>query len=222
MEGKLYIVGTPIGNLNDLSKRAEETLKKVDIILAEDTRVTQKLLFRLNIKKTILRYDDYARETFYKKILNELRVGKDIALVVDAGTPNIADPGYKLTAFIRKENIKIIPIPGPSSITTALSACGINGNKFTFLGYPPHKKGRNSFFKEINAIKWRPVIILESPHRLLKTLSDLEKISNLKSEITIAKELTKIHEEIWVGEIERAKEYFKNEKGRGEFIIIIP
>jgi len=224
MEGKLYIVATPIGNLEDITKRAEKTLKEVDIILAEDTRVTQKLLNHLNLKKTVWRCDDYVTKFQFEKILTELKNGKTMALVTDAGTPNIADPGYKLISFIRKgnPNIKIIPIPGPSALTTAISFSGINANQFTFVGYPPHKKGRGQFFKLIKNIQFHPIIIFESPHRLLKTLNDLEKYYQENFHLIIVKELTKIYEEFWEGDLKSAQNYFTGKKRKGEFIIIIP
>ncbi len=224
MNGKLYVVGTPIGNLKDITERGKETLQSVDLILAEDTRVTGKLLNHLGIKKPMWRYDEYAKSDLYERILEFLGAGKEIALVTDAGTPLIADPGSKLIAFIRERTpeVKIIPIPGPSAIVTALSASGMNADRFTFAGYPPHKKGRQTFFKTLKEIEMRPVAIYESPHRLQKTFNDMEKICGIEHPITVAKELTKIHEEIWKGTLEEAKRHFQKEKGKGEFVIIIP
>jgi 16S rRNA (cytidine1402-2'-O)-methyltransferase len=224
MNGKLYVVGTPIGNLKDITERAKETLTSVDLVLAEDTRVTSKLLNHLGIKKPMWRYDEYAKSDLYERILEFLGAGKEIALVTDAGTPLIADPGSKLIAFIRERTpeVKIVPIPGPSAIVTALSASGMNADRFTFAGYPPHKKGRQTFFKTLKQIEMRPVVIYESPHRLQKTFNDMEKICGIEHPITVAKELTKIHEEIWKGTLEEAKKHFQKEKGKGEFVIIIP
>ncbi len=224
MNGKLYVVGTPIGNLKDITERGRETLASVDLVLAEDTRVTSKLLNHLGIKKPMWRYDEYAKSDLYERILEFLGAGKEIALVTDAGTPLIADPGSKLIAFIRERTpeVKIVPIPGPSAIVTALSASGMNADRFTFAGYPPHKKGRQTFFKTLKQIEMRPVVIYESPHRLQKTFNDMEKICGIEHPITVAKELTKIHEEIWKGTLEEAKKHFQKEKGKGEFVIIIP
>jgi 16S rRNA (cytidine1402-2'-O)-methyltransferase len=218
MIGKLYIVATPIGNLEDITLRAIETLKNADLVLAEDTRVAGKLLSHLSVKKPIWRFDEYANSASYEKIKGLLEEGKNIAFVSDAGTPNIADPGAKLVAFIRQNAPKadIIPLPGPSAVVTALSASGLNADKFTFLGYPPHKKGRQTFFKELAHIKTRPVVFYESPHRLAKTLEALGE-----AEVIVAKELTKIHEEVWRGKASEALKYFTKEKGRGEFVIII-
>jgi 16S rRNA (cytidine1402-2'-O)-methyltransferase len=218
MIGKLYIVATPIGNLEDITLRAIETLKNADLVLAEDTRVAGKLLSHLSVKKPIWRFDEYANSASYEKIKGLLEEGKNIAFVSDAGTPNVADPGAKLVAFIRQNAPKadIIPLPGPSAVVTALSASGLNADKFTFLGYPPHKKGRQTFFKELAHIKTRPVVFYESPHRLAKTLEALGE-----AEVIVAKELTKIHEEVWRGKASEALKYFTKEKGRGEFVIII-
>lgn len=224
MNGKLYIVGTPIGNLKDITGRGKETLQSVDLILAEDTRVTAKLLNHLGIKKPMWRYDEYAKSDLYEHVLEFLGGGKDIAMVTDAGTPNIADPGSKLISFIRERTpeVKIVPIPGPSAIVTALSVSGKNADQFTFAGYPPHKKGRQTFFKKLKELEIRPVVMYESPHRLQKTFNDMEHICTREHPITVAKELTKIHEEVWSGTIEEAKKHFEKDRGKGEFVIIIP
>jgi 16S rRNA (cytidine1402-2'-O)-methyltransferase len=224
MSGKLYIVATPIGNLKDITLRALEVLKEVDLILAEDTRVTRKLLSHFEIKKAIERYDEYANEKVYKWVGEELENGKNIALVTDAGTPGISDPGARLVSFVRssKFEVLIIPIPGPSALVTALSVSGLNADKFTFLGYPPHKKGRQTFFKNLKEIKIKPIVLYESPHRLQKTLTGISDVFGENYEIVVAKELTKIHEEIWRGRIEEAIPYFVGSKGKGEFVVILP
>ena len=224
MTGNLYIVATPIGNLKDITLRAIETLKSADLILAEDTRVTKKLLDRFEISKPVWRYDEYANKILYNKISEMLSEGKDIALVTDAGTPAIADPCSKLTAFIRKEmpETKIIPIPGPSALIAALSASGLNADQFTFLGYPPHKKGRQTFFRELKEIKVRPIVFYESPHRAEKAFKAIEETFGSETDIVVGRELTKIHEEIWHGTAKEAQSYFKGEKKKGEFVIIVP
>ena len=224
MTGNLYIVATPIGNLKDITLRAIETLKSADLILAEDTRVTKKLLDRFEISKPVWRYDEYANKILYNKISEMLSEGKDIALVTDAGTPAIADPGSKLTAFIRKEmpGTKTIPIPGPSALIAALSASGLNADQFTFLGYPPHKKGRQTFFRELKEIKVRPIVFYESPHRAEKAFKAIEETFGSETDIVVGRELTKIHEEIWHGTAKEAQNYFKGEKKKGEFVIIVP
>ncbi|MGC9603280.1 MAG: 16S rRNA (cytidine(1402)-2'-O)-methyltransferase [Minisyncoccia bacterium] len=221
--GNLYIVATPIGNLKDISLRALEILKSVDLILAEDTRVVNKLLAHYEIRKPVWRYDEYAKDASYAKIKNLLLRSSNIALVTDAGTPAIADPGSKLITFIQKElpEAKIIPIPGASALTTALSAAGVNADQFTFLGYPPHKKGRQTFFRELKEINIRPIVFYESPHRVEKTFRSLEENFG-DAEIIVARELTKIHEEIWHGTAKAASAHFQGEKKKGEFVIIIP
>jgi len=223
--GILYIVATPIGNLKDITFRALEILKGIDLLLAEDTRVAKKLLTHFEItKKTIWRFDEYAKNNLFEEIKRRLKRGENLAYVTDAGTPGIADPGWKLIGFLQKElpNAKIVPIPGVSAITTLLSVSGINGNQFTFLGYPPHQKGRQKFFNELKNIKITPIILYESPYRFQKTLDNLKQIFGDQKEIIIGRELTKIHEEILKGNIDYLKKYFIGEHSRGEFAIIIP
>lgn len=222
--GTLYIVATPIGNLKDITLRALETLKSADLILAEDTRVIQKLLLHYEIKKPIKRYDEYSKTGIYEEISTRLQKGENIALVSDAGTPGIADPGSKLVSFIKERlpDIKVVPIPGPSALATAISASGIVGSEFTFLGYPPHKKGRQKFFRSLKDIATRPVILYESPHRIEKTLSSLGEVFGEGYRIVVGRELTKIHEEIFKGSVIEAQKHFQGERQRGEFVLIVP
>ncbi len=219
----LYIVATPIGNLNDLTLRAIETLKEVDLVLAEDTRVARKILNHLGLQRPAWRADEYAAESFYKRVADFLDEGKSAAFVSDAGTPGIADPGAKLVAYLRERHpeISIIPIPGPSAIATLLSVSGIHANEFTFVGYPPHKKGRATFFKKLCKIIIRPIVLYESPHRLQKTFESIKKTFGADQRLIVGKELTKLHEEVWHGTVREAQEYFKGEKGRGEFTMVI-
>ena len=222
--GILYIVATPIGNLKDITLRALEVLKEVDLILAEDTRITKKLLFHYKIQKPLKHYDDHAKLGVYENIKKELQARKSLALVSDAGTPGISDPGVRLVSFVQKElpDVRIIAIPGPSALTTALSISGINADKFTFVGYPPHKKGRQKFFKALVEISIRPIILYESVHRLEKTLTALIDLLGEDQEIVVARELTKIYEEIFRGGIGNAQNYFQDEKKKGEFVLIVP
>ncbi len=222
--GILYIIATPIGNLKDITLRALEILKSVDLVLAEDTRVTKKILSHYEIIKPVRRYDGYAKDDFYKEIKEELKNGKKIALVTDAGTPGISDPGSHLVSFVIRNlsSVKAVPIPGASALITALSVSGINSDKFTFLGYPPHKKGRQTFFKKILEIETKPLVFYESPHRIEKTFDSLEEIFGSEKEIIVARELTKIYEEIFRGAINEAKKRFQGEKKKGEFVLIIP
>lgn len=217
--GILYIVATPIGNLEDITLRALRILKEVDLIACEDTRVTRKLLDRFEIKIPTVSYFSHSKPTKIDKIISELESGKNIALVTDAGTPGISDPGNLLISECVKNKIKIVPIPGPSALTALASVAGIDMQKFIFMAFPPHKKGREKFFKEVVADKY-PVIYYESPHRIIKNLELLSSLTDKK--IIIGRELTKMFEEIFRGNIKEALIYFKNkDKLRGEFVIII-
>src|SRR3989344_8020825 len=222
--GNIFVVATPIGNLKDITLRALEALKTADFIIAEDTRVARKILAHYGIKKPILSLHKDSSEGAYLKIEECLSGGKNIALVSDAGTPGISDPGPALIRRAREKfpSIKIIPIPGPSALTAALSVSGENADRFTFLGYPPRKKGRKTFFDGLANIKISPIVIYEAPHRLEKTLKDIEGILGGDVRIIIMKELTKIYETIWRGKIAEAELEFGGKKGRGEFVIILP
>ncbi|MDI6734096.1 MAG: 16S rRNA (cytidine(1402)-2'-O)-methyltransferase [Patescibacteria group bacterium] len=222
--GILYIVATPIGNLKDITLRALEVLKSMDLVLAEDTRLAKKLLSHFEIAKPVWRFDEYAKNNSFKEVKKKLEEGKNLAYITDAGTPGIADPGWKLIEFLRKKlpSVKIIPIPGVSAIIAVLSVSGIAGDQFTFLGYPPHKKSRQKFFNELKNIQIMPVVLYESPHRFQKTLDNLNQVFDDKKEIIIGRELTKIHEEILKGSIGFLKKHFIGERNRGEFVIIVP
>lgn len=222
--GTLYIVATPIGNLKDITFRALEILRDADLILAEDTRVTKKLLNHYGIRTPLRRYDEHVGPQVYDETAAILQTGESIALVTDAGTPGISDPGSRLIDFIRSRipDIKIVPVPGPSALTAALSVAGVNADQFTFLGYPPHKKGRQTFFRELKNISIRPIVLYESPHRIHKTLNSLSLVFGSDYEIMVGRELTKIYEEVWKGNLKDALNHFAGEQNRGEFVIIIP
>lgn len=226
--GTLYVVATPIGNLDDVTLRALETLKAVDVIFAEDTRVIAKLLARMAIEKPLHRYDEHAHESASQAIIALLREGKKVALVSDAGTPGIADPGSRLVARVRDEVVDahIVPIPGVSAVTTILSVSGMNANQFVFLGYPPHKKGRKTFFESLKTNEIWPVVIYESPHRIEKALASISEVCGGARTVVVGRELTKIHEDIWKGPIEEARVIFSEAGGdknriKGEFVIVI-
>ena len=220
---KFYVVATPIGNMGDISFRAIETLKNVDLILFEDTRQTKKLLDKYGINKPTMSYHAQSKLAKTDKIFELLKDGKDLALVSDAGTPGISDPGAILVSKIKEElsGVQVIPIPGASAVIAALSASGLPTHEFTFLGFLPHKKGRETLFKEI-AVAKRTMAFYESPHRILKTLESLTKFCPNKK-ICVARELTKIYEEFKNGTPTEVLEYFKNnlEHQRGEFTIIV-
>ncbi|MDO9580261.1 MAG: 16S rRNA (cytidine(1402)-2'-O)-methyltransferase [Bacteroidales bacterium] len=221
----LFIIATPIGNLEDISLRALRILKEVDIILCEDTRVTRKLLLRYDIKTPVLSYHQHSQLKKINYIADLLEEGKDLALVSDSGTPGISDPGNKLIDFLVKKDIDltIIPIPGCSALITAASISGFPMDKFTFLGFPPHKKKRNKFFEELLKIK-HPVVFYESPHRIIKTLNEINDKSqeiNLNPQVVVCRELTKKFETIYRGTIEEVIKKIKDDKIKGEFTVII-
>ena len=219
---EFYVIATPIGNLQDITLRALETIRLSDVIICEDTRITARLLEKYEIKnKKLLVYNDNSDEVTRKKILHLLLSGLNVALVSDAGTPLISDPGYKLVCFLREHNIKVTPLPGASSVTTALSASGIACDHFLFYGFLP-----SSQIQRQNTLKDLPknftLVFFESSVRILETLEDLYKIFNNRK-IAVARELTKIHEEIVNDELGKVIEFFRQnpEKIRGEFVIIL-
>ncbi len=220
---KFYVVATPIGNMGDITFRAVETLKAVDLILCEDTRTTGKLLAKYEIKNSTMSYHAQSKLAKVDKIFDFLKEGKNLALVSDAGTPGISDPGAMLVSKIKEElpEIEVIPIPGASAVITALSASGLPTHEFTFLGFLPHKKGRETLFKEI-AESERTIVFYESPHRILKTLEALIKFCPNKK-VCIARELTKIYEEFKTGTPEEILSYLKKNpvKQKGEFTVIV-
>jgi 16S rRNA (cytidine1402-2'-O)-methyltransferase len=220
-EGKLSLVATPIGNLEDITLRAIRTLKECDYVLCEDTRVTGKLLHHYEIKAKMHRYDAHTSESAHKQILDDLEDGKHIALVSDAGTPGISDPGVLLIGRARAADVLIEAIPGASAVTTVVSLAGIAGNQFSFLGFIPHKKGRETFFKSLATFN-HPSVFFESTHRILKTL---ESLANFYPEasIYIGRELTKMHEELLVGSAADILSILETTpvKQKGEFVIIV-
>ncbi|MDP2669191.1 MAG: 16S rRNA (cytidine(1402)-2'-O)-methyltransferase [bacterium] len=218
---KLYIVATPIGNLGDITLRAIETLKNADVVLAEDTRVTKKLLSHLNISKPLISFQEYSSPKVLERIIGLLEEDKNLALVTDAGTPGISDPGQRLIQAVSRKPyvVEVIAVPGPSSLAAIISLSDIDLSEFTFLSFPPHKKGRETFFKNIAASRY-PVILFESPHRILKTLSQLQKFCGDRR-VNIGRELTKIYEEVFRGSLSEAEKYFSGEKQRGEFVMVL-
>lgn len=219
--GILYIVATPIGNLGDMTFRAVETLKTADLVACEDTRVTKKLLNHYGIGTPTVSYFQHSKMSKISQIMDVLKTGKNVALVTDAGTPGVSDPGNKLVEQALVEHIKIVPIPGPAGLTALISVAGIDMQKFVFLGFPPHKKGRETFFKEVVAAEY-PVIFYESPHRVIKNL-ELLKSLNSEKKIILGRELTKMFEETVRGTIEEVLQYFaeNQSKIKGEFVIIV-
>lgn len=219
-----YVIGTPIGNLEDITFRAIRILKEVDLILCEDTRVTKKLLDHYGVSTPRESYHTHSTTSKIDHILELIALGKNIALVSDAGTPGISDPGSLLISKIReecKDTVNVVAVPGASALTAFISIVGEPISDFVFLGFLPHKKGRETLFKEI-AESRRPFIFYESPHRILKTLESLEKMNSGKK-VVVGRELTKIYEEVVKGSEKEVLEYFKNqkEKVRGEFVVLV-
>lgn len=219
--GTLFVVATPIGNLEDITLRALRIFKEVDYILCEDTRVTGKLLSHYEIKKSMKRYDAHTSEGVHEAIINDLLEGKGIALVSDAGTPAVSDPGVWLVARAREAGVRIDAIPGASALISAFSIAGIAGNQFTFLGFVPQKKGRETFFKNLVTLP-QPTIFYESTHRILKTLDSLEK-NYPEAQVMLGRELTKMHEEMLVGTPAELLNILTTEpvKQKGEFVVIV-
>lgn len=217
--GKLSIVGTPIGNLGDLTFRALWNLKECDCIYAEDTRVISKLLTHYGLQKSLFRLDAATEGKKAREVLEKIQAGQHVCYVSDAGTPGISDPGAHLVSLIRANGGMVEAIPGPSSLTAALSIAGISGDAFTFLGFLPHKKGRQTSIKKITQSDI-PVVLFESPHRIQKLLSELAK-AGIKH-VGIGRELTKMHEEYITSTPEELGESLKKRKAeRGEFVVII-
>lgn len=218
MIGELYIVATPIGNLEDITYRAIRILNEVDIIAAEDTRHTLKLLNHYDIRKTLISYHRHNEEIKTEELIKQLLEGKNIALVSDAGTPIISDPGGEIVKEALKNNIRVTPIPGACALITAVVASGIDATEFTFLGFLPlNKKNRKEKLQQIENQE-TTTILYEAPHKLLQTLRELEEILSNRR-IVLARELTKIHEEYIQGTVDGLLKEIKEPKG--EYVIII-
>ncbi|MFA6408224.1 MAG: 16S rRNA (cytidine(1402)-2'-O)-methyltransferase [Candidatus Paceibacterota bacterium] len=220
--GTLSIVATPIGNMEDITLRALRTLKECDVIYAEDTRVISKLLARYEIKKPLQRLDAVTEAKKADEVIERLGAGERVVYVSDAGTPGISDPGARLVAQVRlfAPGATVEAIPGPSALTAAMSIAGIDAPGFKFLGFLPHKKGRQTALKGISTSEI-PVVLYESPHRIIKLLKELEDIS--VSRVIVARELTKMHEEVISGSAVEAQAHFAEHPDavRGEFVVIV-
>ncbi len=218
-----YIVATPIGNLKDITFRAVEVLKKVDCVLAEDTRRARKLLNHYEIDTSCLSFHQHSGDKKRNQVLKKLKNGKDLALISDAGTPTISDPGGRLVSFIRKNlpELEIVPIPGPSALTAALSVSGFKADKFVFFGFPPKKRKRNKFFKKVSQAEFTAVLY-ESPHRILKTLKELKNFASIREKkICVMREISKVYESMYCGSIIEVLKSLKNDKIKGEFTIVV-
>lgn len=221
----LYIVATPIGNLEDITLRAIRVLKEVDMILCEDTRMTKRLLEKYELDKPTMSYHAQSKLSKVEKIFELFEEGKNLALVSDAGTPTISDPGCLLVSQIRARFggvVRIEPVPGPSAVLSALSVSGFPSSEFLFLGFLPHKKGRETLFKEIATSK-RTVVFYESPHRIEKTLESLSGHLKGDRHILVSREISKIYEEHVYGTSPEVVTYFRLHPDhiRGEFVIVV-
>lgn len=221
MGGMLYVVATPIGNLEDITLRALRVLKEVDVIFCEDTRVTGKLLNHHGFRKPVYRCDEKMERRAADRAIELLGEGKNIALVSDAGTPGISDPGARLVSLVREAGYEVIAIPGPSALTAALSIAGnYQGPSFIFLGFLPHKKGRQTALKGI-ALEKRPVVLYESPHRIEKLMNELSEFAPEKKAM-LFRELTKIHEQVLSGTpAELWARLETDSSARGEFVVMV-
>ncbi len=223
MSGTLYIVATPIGNLGDVTYRAIDTLKAVGRVVAEDTRVTKRLLDRYGIKKPLTSLRARSLRDAFERVADMVGSGESVAYVTDAGTPGISDPGNLLVAIVRERygEKSVIPIPGPSALVTAISVAGIQTDEFVFLGFLPHKKGRKTALDEIAEIE-RVVVLYESPHRIVKLFEELSERMPLRHAV-VCREMTKIYESVVSGDVTSLTEKLKSGviPARGEFVVIL-
>ncbi len=220
MSGKLYVVGTPIGNLSDFSPRAAETLETVDFIAAEDTRVTLKLMNRFDIKRPIVSYYEHNMKESGAKIIDRILSGESCALVSDAGMPAISDPGEDLVRLAYENGITVVSVPGPSAVITALSVSGMSSKRFSFEGFlSANKSERRKALDELKDEK-RTMVFYEAPHKLLSTLSDM-KTAFGDRQVAVIKELTKIHETVFRTTLDNAVDYFAENQPKGEYVLVV-
>lgn len=221
MAGTLYLVPTPIGNLGDISRRCAETLAAADLIAAEDTRVTLKLLSHLGLKKPMVSYYRHNTDEAGEKLLERLQAGENVALVTDAGTPAVSDPGEDLVALCAANGVPVVALPGPCALTTALSVSGLPTGRFTFEGFlPMNKKNRRAQLEELKNER-RTMIFYEAPHKLRNTLSDLAETFGGDRRISLCRELTKLHEEVLRTTLAGAAELHREKEPRGEYVLVV-
>ena len=217
---KLYIVPTPIGNLDDITIRAVQVLKKVDLILCEDTRRSKKLLNHLGIKSQLRSHHKFNEHSEVEYIVKKIKEDRNVAVISDAGTPGISDPGFLIVRTCLENEIEVECLPGPTALIPALMVSGISSDKFIFEGFLPIKKGRKTKLS-ILALEKRTMIFYESPHKLLRTLLDFENSFGPKRKISVSRELTKLYEETIRATVEEMKEIYKNKKPKGEYVIVV-
>ena len=217
---KLFVVPTPIGNLGDITLRSIEVLKSVDLILAEDTRTSYKLLKHYDIDTPVESFHMHNEHKKLESIINKLRSDFEIALISDAGTPGISDPGFLLVRECINNEVEVECLPGPTAFVPALVSSGLPCDRFSFEGFLPVKKGRTKRLKELSTEK-KTMVFYESPHRILKTLNDLSNYFDVESQISVSRELTKLYEETFRGTIKESVEHFEKNKTKGEFVIVL-
>ena len=221
MSGILYVTGTPMGNLEDITLRQLRTLEEVDFIAAEDTRVTRKLLTHFEIKTELVSCHEHSSDSVINHIADRIQAGENCAVVTDAGMPCISDPGEELVKLCRERDIPVQSVPGPSAVITALSVCGGSTRQFVFYGFlPVEKKQRSAMLKELQS-ESRTAVLYEAPHKLRKTLEDLARISDDFRTISLCRELTKIHEEVLRMTIPEAVQYYTDKEPKGEFVLVL-
>jgi 16S rRNA (cytidine1402-2'-O)-methyltransferase len=219
--GTLYVVGTPIGNLEDISFRAVRILQTADLIAAEDTRHTGKLLHHFQIATPQISYHEHNQQQRIPQLLDRLLQGKAVALVTDAGMPGISDPGYELVKACADAGVPVVPVPGPSAAIAALSASGLPTDRFVFEGFLPTKKQDRHQRLQALQTETRTVILYEAPHRLRQTLQDLGSVLGAHRQIVLARELTKLHEEFWRGTIAGCQAHYTTREPQGEFTLLV-
>ena len=217
---KLFVVPTPIGNLGDITLRSIEVLKSVDLILAEDTRTSSKLLKYYDIDTPVESFHMHNEHKKLESIINKLRSDSEIALISDAGTPGISDPGFLLVRECINNEVEVECLPGPTAFVPALVSSGLPCDRFSFEGFLPVKKGRTKRLKELST-ETKAMVFYESPHRILKTLNDLSNYFDVESQISVSRELTKLYEETFRGTIKESVEHFEKNKTKGEFVIVL-
>ena len=217
---KLFIVPTPIGNLGDITLRSIEVLKSADLILAEDTRTSSKLLKHYDIDTSVESFHMHNEHKKLESIINKLRSDSEIALISDAGTPGISDPGFLLVRECINNEVEVECLPGPTAFVPALVSSGLPCDRFSFEGFLPVKKGRTKRLKELST-ETKTMVFYESPHRILKTLNDLSNYFDVESQISVSRELTKLFEETFRGTIKQSVEHFETKKPKGEFVIVL-
>jgi len=218
--GILYVVATPIGNLGDMARRAIDVLSDVDVIASEDTRVTRRLLSHFDIESRCVSYHDNNEQYRAEELVRSLIDGNSVALVSDAGTPCISDPGYRVVNLAKQSRIEVVSVPGPSAVTAALSISGLPTDHFFFEGFLPKKKGRQTRFQFLSSLE-ASIVVYESPMRIIKTLNDISTLMGDTRIVSVCREITKKFEEAFMGTIGDAIAYFSQKNPKGEFVIII-